>query len=106
MTEDLTKKEIEEMLKGFIAKALSMDEVDFYCIIAVDKKGVKVHSVGSELEIYGLLDYVKRKRFVEMASRADPDRHNKVTRADLVEDFKKAIREEKANEGIVGRETP
>lgn len=104
VTENLTAEEIKGMLKGFIAKSLSMDEVDCYCIVAKDGRGVKHHYIGGELEIYGMLDFVKRKMFVDMARRSDPERHNKVTRDEIVEAFKKAIREEKDNAGIAGRE--
>ena len=106
MTENFTKEEINEMLKGFVAKALSMEEVDSYIVIATDKRGVKIHSIGSELEIYGLLDYVKRKKFVDMADRSDLKKHNGVTRAEFMEDIRTIIREEMKHENIVGRETP
>ena len=97
MIEELTKEEIRDMLKGFIAKALSMDEVDSYCIVAKDSRGVKIHSIGSEVEVYGMLDYVKRRMFVEMAERSDPKKHNSVTRAELMEDIRAVVREELKN---------
>lgn len=93
--QDLSKEEIKTMLKGFIAKALSMEEVDSYVIVAKGPRGVKSHSIGSsELETYGMLDYVKRKMFVDMADRSDPDKHHRVTRANLMEDIRTAVREE------------
>jgi hypothetical protein len=93
MMEDLSKDEIKELLKGFIAKALSMGEVSSYCIVAKDEKGVKVHSLGSEIEVYGLLDYIKRRMFVEMSRRSDPDSSCKVTREALREDIRTVVKE-------------
>lgn len=94
MTEqDLSTEEMKTMLKGFIAKALSMEEVDSYCIVAKDKRGVKTHSIGSELEIYGLLDYVKRGMFVEMSRRSDPSSRRSVTRDELMGDIRTVVRE-------------
>lgn len=108
MTEEMSKEEMKSMLKGFIAKALSMDEVDSYCIVAKGKlnsnEGVKTHFSGSELEIYGLLDYVKRRMFVDMAERSErsyPKKHNSVTRAELSEIIREIFREE-----IHGKDIP
>jgi len=97
MTEEMSAEEIKTMLKGFIAKALSMDEVDSYCIVAKNSRGVKTHSIGNELEVYGLLDYVKRRMFVDMADRSDPKKHNSVTRAELMEDIRTILKEELKN---------
>jgi len=63
----LTTEDIQEALKGFIQAALSLEDVESYVIVAVDKKNnVKQHNFGHDLLIYGMLDFVKRQMFVRM----------------------------------------
>jgi len=67
----LTREEIQEALKGFVQTALSLDDVESYVIVAVDKNNnVKQHNFGHDLLIYGMLDFVKRQMFVRMGETA------------------------------------
>lgn len=72
MNEEFTAEEVRDMLKGFIAKAFSMDEVSSYAIVARDKNGaIKILSRGETLETCGLLDFAKSRIHSDMVRRAE-----------------------------------
>jgi len=99
MNEEFTAEEIKGMMKGFIAKALSMGEIESYCIVACDKEGMKFHSVGSDMHIYGMMDFFKRRMFIDMARKTHHGKQNREETSDEepMEDIRAVVREELKN---------